>query len=119
MEEYQLPQITIGARKKGQLYLDDLSNVMIWVRYNTCTQHRHAHTQCKQGQKSQEYQSKKERKARRIISVLRHSATRDGIDDATKFSEISIRDSSVHIAPCFNKTRTIFIKQQERFNRNV
>ena len=37
MEEYQLPQITIGARKKGQLYLGDLSNVMIWVRYNTHT----------------------------------------------------------------------------------
>ena len=31
MEEYQMPQITIGARKKGQLYLGDLSNVMIWV----------------------------------------------------------------------------------------
>ena len=37
MEEYQLPQITIGARKKGQLYLGDLSNVMFWVRYNTHT----------------------------------------------------------------------------------
>ena len=37
MEEYQLPQITIGAKKKGQLYLGLLSNVMIWVRYNTHT----------------------------------------------------------------------------------
>ena len=48
MEEYQLPQINTGARKKGQLYLGDLSNVMIWVRYNThthtYTQHRHTHT---------------------------------------------------------------------------
>ena len=50
MKEYQLPQITIGARKKGQLYLGDLSNVMIWVRYNTHTlthntdTHPHTHT---------------------------------------------------------------------------
>ena len=61
MEEYQLPQITIGARKKGQLYLGYLSNVMIWVRYNTHTlthnTDTYTHTQCKQGQKSQEYQS--------------------------------------------------------------
>ena len=29
--------MTIGARKKGQSYLGDLSNAMIWVRYNTHT----------------------------------------------------------------------------------
>ena len=56
MEEYQLPQITIGARKKGQLYLGDLSNVMIWVRYNThthtLTHNTDTHTQCKQDKKS-------------------------------------------------------------------
>ena len=77
MEEYQLPQITIGARKKRKLYLGDLSNVMIWVRYNThtLTHNTDTHTQCKQGQKSQEYQSKKQRKARRIISIFQEELT--------------------------------------------
>ena len=74
MEEYQLPQITIGARKKGKQYLGDLSNVMIWVRYNTYAQHRH--TQCKQGQKNQEYQSKKQRKTRRIIGIFQVELTK-------------------------------------------
>ena len=30
---HYLPQITIEARKKRQLYLIDLSNVIIWVTY--------------------------------------------------------------------------------------
>ena len=46
--------------KKGQLYLGDLSNEMIWVRYNTHTYTR-SH---KQGQESYEYQCKKQRTAR-------------------------------------------------------
>ena len=67
MEDYQLPQITIGARKKeqrckttshpsliGKLSKSssparrkhDLSNVMIWVRYNTHPiTHTDTHTQ--------------------------------------------------------------------------
>ena len=79
MEDYQLPQITIGARKKRQLlYLVYLSNVMFWVRYNThtLTHNTDAHTQYKQGQKSQEYQSKKQRKARRIVSIFQEQLTK-------------------------------------------
>ena len=30
-----MPQITIRARRKGQLYLGNLSNTMIWVRYKS------------------------------------------------------------------------------------
>ena len=51
MEEYYLSRINLVARKKGQLCICDLSNVMNWVGYNTHThtQHRdtptHSHTQ--------------------------------------------------------------------------
>ena len=31
----QAAPITIGARKKGQPYEGDLSNIIIWVRYHT------------------------------------------------------------------------------------
>ena len=57
---------------------------MIWVRYNThthtYTQHRdtptHVHTRShKQGQESLEYQSKKQKKAKRIIGIFQQELT--------------------------------------------
>jgi len=55
----------------------NIFNVIILARYNTHTHthlhttqtHTHRYTQCKQGQKSLEYQSKKQRKAGRIIRI--------------------------------------------------
>ena len=38
---------------------------------------------------------------------------------ATLHYKMSIGASSVHVAPCLNKTRKIFIKYQEDINRNV
>lgn len=77
IEEYRVPEITIGAWKKGRPYLRDLSKITIRVRYLTHTDARtHKHMliqhQYKQNKENWGHHSKKKNqwKTRRIINIF-------------------------------------------------